>query len=169
LILPAAKKITKACAKKEKDRPVSAFISYSHADIKIKNDLLKHFSPLRRLGLISDWHDGEIKPGDEWQKSIAGHLNSSQIILLLISSDFIASEFCYNKELNKAMERHSAKEAVVIPVIVRACMWHDLAFGKLQALPDEGRAITTWVDLDDALTKVAMGVQAAAQMLQVVR
>ncbi len=169
MILPAAKKITKARAKKEKDRPVSAFISYSHADSKIKNDLFKHLSPLRRLRLISDWHDGEIKPGDEWQKSIAGHLNSSQIILLLISSDFIASEFCYNKELNKAMERHSAKEAVVIPVIVRACMWHDLAFGKLQALPDEGRAITTWVDLDDALTKVAMGVQAAAQMLQVVR
>jgi hypothetical protein len=161
-----AAKLSKADAIRARQEPVHAFVSYSHVDSKIKNDLLKHLEPLRRLGLVSAWHDGEIKPGDEWQKAIADKLVSSRIVLLLISSDFIYSEYCYEKELGKAMERHHAKKAVVVPVIVRPCLWQELSFGKLNSLPDGGRAITLWDNVDEALTNVAIGVRTAAQSLQ---
>lgn len=165
-ILGGVVKLSKASKAAPKQETVRAFVSYSHADSKMKADLLTHLAPLRRLGLVSDWNDGEIKPGDEWQKAIAENLVSARLVLLLISADFIASEYCYEKKLNKAMERHHAKKAVVLPVIVRPCMWHELPFGKLQALPDNGLAITSWENVDEALTKVAMGVRVAAQALQ---
>jgi hypothetical protein len=146
-------------------KPVQAFVSYSHVDLKLKNELLKHLAPLRRLGIVADWQDGEIKPGDEWPKAIADKLLSSRIVLLLISSDFIASEHCYEKELKVAMQRHVDKEAVVLPVIARPCLWEDMTFGDLQSLPQGGRAITSWENQDEALTSVAKGVREAAQTL----
>lgn len=146
--------------------PVTAFISYSHADAKLTADLQKHLIPLKRLGLISDWCDQEIAPGAEWDKAIATKLAKADLVLLLISADFIASEFCYEKELSKALERHAAKKAVVIPVILRHCLWAELPFGKLQALPAGAKPVTAWEHLDEALMSVARGVREAAQNLR---
>lgn len=147
-------------------KPVTAFVSYSHVDAKLKADLLKHLAPLKRLGLIDDWHDQEIKAGDEWEKVILTKVTKADLVLLLISADFIASEYCYTKELEKVLERHAAKKATVIPVILRHCLWNELPFGKLQALPVGAKPVTSWENQDEALTTVAQGVREAAQAIR---
>jgi hypothetical protein len=147
-------------------KAVTAFISYSHVDTKLKVDLLKHLAPLKRLGLIEDWHDQEIKAGDEWEKAILTRVAKADLVLLLVSADFIASEYCYATELEKALERHAAKEATVIPVILRHCLWNELPFGKLQALPAGAKPVTSWENQDEALMTVAQGVREAAQALR---
>lgn len=146
--------------------PISAFVSYSHADAKLKAELIKHLSPLDRLKLVSHWDDGEIKPGDNWEKAIADKIADAKLVLLLISSDFIASEFCYEKELAVALKRDKAKTARVLPVILRPCLWQELPFGKLQATPHEGKPITSWTSTDEAMMEVAKAVREAAQVLR---
>lgn len=146
--------------------PIRAFVSYSHADVRLKVELIKHLSPLNRLKLVSHWDDGEIKPGDHWEKSISDQMNCARLILLLVSSDFIASEFCYDKELATALRRDKAKTARVLPVILRPCLWQELPFGKLQAAPHEGKPITSWTSPDEAMTDVAKAVREAAQILR---
>lgn len=146
--------------------PISAFVSYSHADAKLKSELLKHLSPLVRLNLVSHWHDGEIKPGDHWEKAIADKLTSAKLVLLLISSDFIASDFCYDKELGVALERDKNKTARVLPVILRPCLWSELPFGELQATPPAVKPVTSWSSPDEAMMEVAKAVREAAQALQ---
>lgn len=146
--------------------PLSAFVSYSHADAKLKAELIKHLAPLDRLKLVSHWHDGEIKPGDNWEKVIADRMAAAKLVLLLISSDFIASDFCYEKELAAALKRDKAKTARVLPVILRPCLWQELPFGKLQATPHEGKPITSWGSPDEAMTEVAKAVREAAQILR---
>ncbi len=140
-------------------RGLSLFVSYSHVDETLKNELMKHLEPLRRLHRIEDWHDRKIKAGDDWEKSIADSLATADIILLLVSIDFINSKYCYDVELETAMERHSKGEAVVIPIILRNCLWHHTPFAKLQALPKDGKAVRTWTDPDEALTAVAEGIR----------
>lgn len=112
-------------------KPLKAFISYSHADAAIKVDLLKHLTPLSRLGLVEAWHDGEIETGDKWADAIKGNLESADIIILLISVDFINSRYCNQIELTHAMEREANNTTVVIPVIARNCLWQEELFGSL--------------------------------------
>lgn len=134
------------------------FVSYSHIDHEIHRQLLVHLQPLCRRGLIQIWHDQLIKPGDEWEAEIWGKLDEADFVLLLISADFVASEFCYQKELTRALERHDSGQATVIPIIARNCLWHELPFGKLQALPDKAIPICSHGHIDDALTNVASGI-----------
>jgi hypothetical protein len=142
---------------------LSLFISYSHTDEGIKTELLKHLEPLRRLGLIEAWNDRKLKPGEEWDKVISSKLEEADIVLLLVSIDFINSSYCYDIELKQALDRHDAKEARVVPVILRACMWQDALFAKLQALPKDGRAVSLWPDPDAALLNIAEGVRKVAE------
>jgi TIR domain len=144
---------------------VSAFIAYSHADETLKTALLQHLKPLVRLKLIEVWHDRKIKAGEEWDKLISDNLNDSKIILLLISIDFINSEYCYSIELEKAMELHAAGAAKVIPVILRPCLWNHTSFAKLQALPKDAKAISVWESQDEALSNVAESVMHIAKEL----
>lgn len=146
--------------------PVSAFVSYSHADAKLKTELLNHLAPLQRLGLIDHWHDSEIQPGSAWELAISKQLEASQLVLLLVSSDFIASDYCYENELASALRRHDEGTARVLPIILRPCLWQDLQFGKLQAAPREGRAVTSWTNADEALTDAAKSVREAAQNIR---
>jgi hypothetical protein len=104
--------------------PVEIFISYSHKDDRLRERLEAHLSLLRRQGIISAWHDRRITAGREWAGAIDEHLNSAAVILLLASADFLASDYCYEKEMTRALERHSAGEAWVIPVILNA--WCEL-------------------------------------------
>lgn len=122
--------------------PFEVFISYSHRDRDLLNELTNHLATLRRQQLISSWYDGDIAPGTEWQPQILEHLNTAQIILLLISADFMASEFCYSIEMTRAIARHNANEARVIPIILRPVDWRDAPFAKLQALPTGAIPVT---------------------------
>ncbi|SRR6266436_2206735 len=89
------------------------------------------------------------------------HLNSAQIILLLVSPDFLASEYCYGDEVERAMKRHEAGEAIVIPIILRPVEWEDTPFSKLQPLPTDGRPATRWRNLDEAFLDIERGIRKA--------
>jgi len=145
--------------------PLNVFISYSHLDEQIKDELVKHLLPLQRMALIAGWHDRKIQPGDKWEGVITKNLNSADIYILLISIDFINSKYCYDIEMDKALEREAAGNAIIIPVIVRGCMWRSTPFRHFQALPIDGKAISTFPDRDEALSSVAEGVRVVAERL----
>lgn len=130
------------------------FLSYSHADETYCDMLQKHLAALKHQGLIETWHDRRIMAGDEFENSIDQQLNEAEIVLLLVSSDFIASRYCYEIEMMRALERHDDGEARVIPVILRPCDWHDTPFGKLLATPKDGRPVKSWPDIDEAFLDV---------------
>jgi hypothetical protein len=143
----------------------SVFFSYSHADEALRDQLEKQLSLLKRQGIIEVWHDRRIGAGQDFAQQIDHHVETDDIILLLVSSDFLDSDYCYDKEMMRAMERHHAGEAVVIPVILRACDWHGAPFGKLNASPPDGRPVTQFPDRDQALLEVAKAVRAAAAQI----
>ena len=138
---------------------VEVFFSYSHRDEDLRDELAKHLSILQRRRVIDAWHDREIEAGAERQSEIDQHLKQADIILLLVSADFLASDYCYDVEVRRAMERQEAGEARVIPVIVRPVDWQDAPFGKLQALPKGGKPITKWDNQDEALLNVEQGIR----------
>src|SRR5689334_19666079 len=107
-------------------------------DEKLRDRLEVHLSALKREGLISGWHDRKIGAGTEWKDAIDDNLKAANIILLLISADFLASDYCYDVELRHAMEQHEQGNARVIPVILRPCDWKKTIFAKLQPLPTDG-------------------------------
>jgi len=141
----------------------NVFFSYCHADEALRDQLEKQLSMLKRQGVIETWHDRRIGAGQEIDAAIDDHINSDEIILLLVSPDFIASDYCYNIEMARAMERHAAKEATVIPVILRPCDWHHAPFGKLLGMPQDGKPVTLWPDRDEAFLQVAKEVRKAAE------
>ena len=144
---------------------VELFYAYSHRDEELREQLENHLSILRREGVITDWHDRKISAGREWEGEIHEHLNTAHIILLLISSDFLASDYCYDVEMKRAMERHDAEEARVIPIILRSVDWEGGPFGKLLALPRDANAVTLWENQDEAFTNIARGIRKAVEDL----
>ncbi|MBN8560294.1 MAG: TIR domain-containing protein [Leptolyngbya sp. UWPOB_LEPTO1] len=146
--------------------PIKIFVSYARRDQELCAELITRLKSLKSRGWIEDWHDGQIVAGSEWEKEIKKQLNASRIILLLISDDFIASDYCYYKELMPALERHDRKEAYVIPVILRPSDWEDTPFGKLQALPEDALPITKWGNRDDAFLSVARGIRRTVEQLR---
>src|SRR6266487_3755777 len=140
--------------------PVKIFLCYAHEDEMLLKQLKKHLKPLERQGLIEIWYDREIKAGTVWKHEISQHLNDAQIILLLVSPDFINSEYCYGTELKRALERHESGGARVIPVIGRPVYWQGI-LGHLQTLPRDGIPITDpyWHDQDRALHSVVEGLR----------
>ena len=141
------------------------FYSYAHEDEELRDRLETHLSTLKRQKVISGWHDRGLVAGEEWGGEINEHLRTADIILLLVSADFLASDYCYDVELKLAMERHEAGGARVIPVILRPCDWSGAPFGKLQALPKNARPATSWPNLDEAFTDVAKGIRKTAEAL----
>ena len=144
-------------------RPVEVFYSYAHADEDFRAELVKHLRLLERQGVITGWHDRNISAGTDWKNAIDDHLESAGIILLLISADFLASDYCYDFELKRAMERHAEGKARVIPIILRKCDWSSAPFGKLQALPKNARPVRNWDDPDEAYTDVVGGIRRAVK------
>ena len=144
------------------DAAVEVFVSYSHVDEALCKDLTKHLRPLEREGVIRLWIDRQMTPGQEFDPEIAASLSRAKIILLLISPGFIDSEYCWDIEMTEALKRHENHDACVIPVILCPVDWHRTPFGKLTALPEDGRPVTTWANRDMALVDVARGVRAAA-------
>jgi hypothetical protein len=143
----------------------SVFFSYSHADEALRDQLEKQLSLLKRQGVIEVWHDRRIGAGGDFADEIDRHVETDDIILLLVSADFLASDYCYEKEMKRAMERHETGAAIVIPVILRACDWHGAPFGKLNASPPDGKPVTQYPDRDQALLEVAKAVRAAVEKI----
>jgi hypothetical protein len=141
------------------------FFSYSHADEKLRDQLETQLAILKRQEIIEMWHDRRIGAGAEFARDIDQHVETDDIILLLISPDFLASDYCYEKEMLRAMARHEAGEAIVIPVILRPCDWQGTPFGKLNATPTDGKPVTRHSDFDDAFLEVTKAVRAAAARL----
>jgi tetratricopeptide (TPR) repeat protein len=140
--------------------PFRVFFSYSHEDDKLRAGLEKHLSLLRREGAIESWTDHEIRPGQEWEKEIFAALEKADIVLLLVSASFIASDFCYSREMTCAVERHDAGSARVVPILLRPCDWKTAPFAKLQALPAGAKPVTDWRgQRDKAFLSVAEGIR----------
>jgi hypothetical protein len=144
---------------------IEVFCSYSHKDEKLRDKLQKHLAMLRHDKKVIEWHDRRIGAGTEWESEIDKHLNGAAVILLLISADFLASKYCYDIEVMRAMERHEAGKACVIPIILRPVDWSGAIFGKLQALPKNGQPVALWGNRDAALMDVAKGIREAVESL----
>ncbi|MGA7936601.1 MAG: AAA-like domain-containing protein, partial [Kovacikia sp.] len=142
--------------------PINVFFSYSHKDEKLRDKLATHLTMLQREQVIKSWHDRKISAGTEWAKAIDDNLNSADVILLLISADFLASNYCYEIEMQRAIDRHEAGEARVIPVILKPVDWASAPFGKLQAFPTNAKPVTLWTNRDQAFLNIAQGIREAA-------
>ncbi|QBD77069.1 toll/interleukin-1 receptor domain-containing protein [Ktedonosporobacter rubrisoli] len=141
---------------------VEIFCSYTHADESLKDALLAHLSSLRRRKIVSIWHDRDISAGSDWEHNIDEHLLSAEIILLLISPEFMASDYCYSNEMVRAMKRYEKDEALVVPIILRPIDdWNSSPFGRLQAVPRNAKPITTFANRDEAFADVAKGIRKA--------
>jgi TIR domain len=123
--------------------PISIFLSYSRKDKDLLNSFRIHLAGLVNTGQITTWHDRDIEAGSEWEPILQHQLNTAKIIILLISANFIASEYCYGNELKRAIERHDAGAAHVIPVILKPCLWNrpKIPFSKLNVLPNDALAV----------------------------
>jgi hypothetical protein len=144
---------------------LTIFFSYAHEDDLLLKELEKHLSILKRRGLINVWYDREISTGMDWRHQIHARLNTAQIILLLVSPDFMASDYCYNIEMKRAMERHEGDEARVIPILLRPVSCEGVPFEKLQTLPANGVPITSWPHRDEAFGDVAKGISKVVKEL----
>jgi hypothetical protein len=146
---------------------IEVFYSYSRKDLELQESLKTHLGTLRRQKIISGWDDRELVGGEEWDHAIKSKLNTADIILLLISPDFINSDYCYDIEVTRAMERHEAGEACVIPIILRPAEWKGdyTPFGKLSALPTGVDPVTVWKNQDEAFLNIAQGIRKAAEKL----
>lgn len=144
---------------------IEVFYSYAHQDEALRNQLDQHLVALRQQGLISGWHDRKINAGTDWAAEIDRHLRSSQIILLLISSAFIASPYCYGIEMQEALRRHEQGDAVVIPIILRPVDWRGTPFEHLQVLPKNARPVTSWSSRDAAFLDIAKSIRNAVENL----
>ncbi len=147
------------------DDALEVFFCYSHRDEDMRNRLDAHLSALKHMGIIRSWHDRKIAAGADWDKTIDKHLNSADLVLLLISPDFLNSEYAYRKEMKRALERHDANECRVIPVILRPADWETAPFAKLQAVPKNGKPITSWTNRDTGYLDAAKAIRKAAEEL----
>ncbi len=135
------------------------FFSYSKHDREYLDQLLRHLSGLKREGRIKPWDDSHILPGEEWDDKVKQELAAADIILLLVSADFLATDYIWEVEIKEAMERHEQGTATVIPVIIRSCSWNKLVFGKLNGLPAKGVPVSTLKDRDEAWLEVVKGIE----------
>lgn len=136
------------------------FISYSHRDEPYKDALDTHLAALKRLDKIQVWQDRRIDAGTEWDEVIRAELAAADIILLLVSPDFLASQYIWEVEIKEAMERHRSGEARVIPVFIRHCDTQGMPFAGIQGLPRDAKPVSGFVDRDEAYLQIARGIRA---------
>ncbi len=145
--------------------PIEVFISYSHKDEDLKEELYVHLANLKHQKKIQPWQDRAIEAGNEWDAEIKERLESAGIILLLVTPRFIASEYCFGEEMKRAMERHEEGSAKVIPILMKPCDWKGTPFSKLQALPKDAQPVSTWRDQDEALLDAVNGIRRTVETL----
>jgi hypothetical protein len=139
------------------EEPWRVFYSYSHSDLDadLRQKLAKYLAPLRHQRKIEEWYDRKIEPGTNWNAEINTRLESAHLILLLLSADFLASDYCLGVEVEKAFTRLKRGEVKVVPILLRPCLWQQSPFSELQIIPRDAKAITSSASEDDAFTDVA--------------
>lgn len=145
---------------------LKVFISYSKKDIAYKGELETHLTALRREGLISSWSDCELLPGEDWDIRIKRELQEAHIILLLVSSDYLATDYIWTVELEQALIRHEKGEVDVVPIILRPCMWESAPFARLTALPHKGKPISNYREKDEAWTEICQQLRSLCIKIQ---
>jgi TIR domain len=145
---------------------IKVFVSYSHKDEDLRDALERHLALLKNEGIISVWYDRKILAGQEFGPAIDANLSDAQIVLLLVSADFLASSYCWGVEVKLAMRLHESNAAKVVPVILRACDWRSAPFGKILAAPKDGKPITSWSNMDEAFYDVAKQIRGAAEAMK---
>ncbi|WP_437710550.1 TIR domain-containing protein [Sorangium sp. So ce448] len=145
--------------------PVEVFISYAEEDRALRRELEEHLAIMQRQGLIRAWHAEQVAPGQGFRTLIDSHISAAQLILLLVSPKFIASDNCYDREMAMALERWQRGEAQVIPVLVRPCEWDQTQLRRLRPLPDNGRPVVNWPSRDDAWLNVVQGIRRVVEQL----
>lgn len=139
--------------------PPRIFISYSHLDKKYTEELSDHFGILSRLKETAIWYDREIRPGAVIDDTILTYLSNSDIILLMVSPHFVKSDYCWEIEMRCALERHQSGNCIVVPIIVRPTpQWQKSSFGKLLAMPPNGKPITSFKSREDAYEQIVAGI-----------
>ena len=133
---------------------IKLFYCYARKDKPLRDELEIHLSWLKRRYQLTNWHDREILPGEEWEQAIDESLNTANLILLLISPDFMASDYCFGKEMQRALERHKEGTCRVISIILRPTYWGDAPFSSIQLLPTNAKPITSWLNPDEAFQDV---------------
>ncbi len=142
------------------------FISYAHKDEEYKQSLVEHMSSLKRSNIVSEWNDREIVAGQNWSEEISAHLESSNLILFLISSSFMNSDYCMGIEVETALRMHQEGKTQLIPIIIRPVDWDDSELSKLQGLPKDALAISSWLNEDEAWVNVIGGIKKNIQSFQ---
>ncbi len=135
--------------------PWRVFYSYSHKDSDARAQLATYLAPLKSQGRIEEWHDRRIEPGTAWERAILSELDSADLILLLISEHFLASEYCFGIEMDRALTRLKFGEVRVVPVLLKPCLWKDSRFSELQMLPRDAKPILSWGSQEEAYFAVA--------------
>jgi CheY-like chemotaxis protein len=151
--------------------PVTLFYSYAHEDETLRDELQDHLMILERRGVVRSWHDRAIVAGHDWNREIDDRLRTADLVLLLISKDFIASDYIMGAEMTLAMERHRSGDGVVVPILLRQVDLQpedaeDLPFIKLQGLPRDLKPVTSWANRDEAWTNVASGLRATVNEIR---
>ena len=142
------------------------FYCYAREDKNYHEELDNHLSNLKRLHQIRSWSDREISPGVNWKQAIDQELNTAHIILLLVSANFMASDYCYGIEMKRALKRHEMGEARVVPILLRAVDWEDAPFSNLQVLPTDAKPVSLWPDRDEAFWDIAQGLRKVIREFQ---
>lgn len=144
---------------------IKVFFSYSHKDEELRDELEAHLSPLKKTNIIETWHDRIIDAGEEFNHEIDSNLADSNIVLLLISSNFLNSEYCYDVEMKEAFSMHQSDIASVIPIILHPCDWKITPLGKLNACPTDGKAISTYSNRHEAYVDVAKSIRRVSESI----
>jgi hypothetical protein len=143
------------------DDGVKVFLSYAREDARYQKEVYDHLGALRGERIIEVWWDGKILPGSEWNEEIARRLDQADLIVLLVSSAFLASTYCYDKEMRRAVDRHEAGTARVVWIYLRSCDWGPAPFAKLQGLPEGMKAVASQANRnkrDAVWSEIAQGI-----------
>ncbi len=143
-------------------KTIKIFYSYSHLDVKYLEKLKKSLSILRRQGIIEDWGDRDINAGEDWKKSIDIKLEQAQIVVLLVSTNFLASDYCYDYEMKRALIKHKLNLTKVIPIILTDSEYQETPFSTIEVLPEKGFAVDNrqhWPNANYAYTNIARGIR----------
>lgn len=151
---------------KSSEEPLDVFISYATEDEKLKKELENHLVMLKREGIIRPWHSQQIDPGDEWASEISDLIDRSQIILLLISPNFLRSDHLYENEMMRAMQRHDSKQARVIPIMIRSADIENTPFHKLMMLPRNQQPVDTARNHDEVWVEIAREIRRLCESLR---
>jgi WD40 repeat protein/predicted negative regulator of RcsB-dependent stress response len=149
--------------------PLEIFCCYAREDQEMLDELKKHLMPLQREGQIKIWSDTDLNAGAEWEKELHQHLESADIVLLLISPDFMSSDYCYSTEMKRAIERHEQDNLHIIPILLRATFWRNAPFAKLQMVPTNAKPVRSWPDRDDAFNDITEHIHRLLPQLQIRR